>query len=115
MVDAFDDFFTDRPATHVNGSKQIDQISVSRFLANYIDFAFILDPSHGAGDHSYIGIDLNLSSLTSRTNLCDLDPGHVQNRNLVSTDVKASQAHLAILLKMNDAQNIQFCFQELWQ
>jgi hypothetical protein len=30
MVDAFTDFFDEHPATHVNGSKQIDLISVSR-------------------------------------------------------------------------------------
>jgi exonuclease III len=30
MVDAFTDFFDEQPATHINGSKQIDLISVSR-------------------------------------------------------------------------------------
>jgi exonuclease III len=29
MVDAFTDFFDEQPATHINGSKQIDLISVS--------------------------------------------------------------------------------------
>jgi hypothetical protein len=37
MVDAFTDFFDKHPATHTNGSKQIDLISVSRRLAPYIN------------------------------------------------------------------------------
>ena len=36
MVDAFDDFLDEQPATHINGSKQIDLISVSRGLVPYI-------------------------------------------------------------------------------
>jgi hypothetical protein len=37
MVDAFSEFFEECPATHINGSKQIDLISVSRWLAPYIE------------------------------------------------------------------------------
>jgi hypothetical protein len=44
MVDAFTDFYDERPATHINGSKQIDLILVSCRLAPYIDRAFILSP-----------------------------------------------------------------------
>jgi hypothetical protein len=32
MVDAFTEFFKGRPPTHINGTKQIDLISVSRTL-----------------------------------------------------------------------------------
>ena len=59
MIDAFDDFLDEQPATHINGSKQIDLISVSHSLEPYIDDAFIIDPKTGEGDHSYIGIDLD--------------------------------------------------------
>jgi hypothetical protein len=42
MVDAFTEFFDECPPTHINGSKQIDLISVSQRLAPYINRAFIL-------------------------------------------------------------------------
>jgi hypothetical protein len=114
MIDAFDDFFTDRPNTHVNGSKQIDLISVSCGLAPYIDNAFILDPKTGEGDHSYIGIDLNLGLLTSRTDIIDLHPGHRQNRVLVSTDVKATTLYLTFVWKKNDTHNVTTRLQRLY-
>ena len=59
MVDAFDNFLDEQPATHINGLKQIDLISVSRGLVPYINNAFILDPKTGKEDHSYLGIDLD--------------------------------------------------------
>ena len=65
MVDAFDDFLDEHLAAHVNGSKQIDLISISHSLVPYIDEAFILDPKTGEGDHSYLGIDLDFEQLIS--------------------------------------------------
>ena len=106
MIDAFDDFFDERPVTHINGSKQIDLIPVSRGLAPFIDDAFILDPKYGEGDHSYIGIDLDFGLLTSHDNLSDIDPGHRQNRILVSTDVKALQSYLERVKKKNDSHSV---------
>ena len=47
VVDAFDDFLDECPATHINGSKQIDLISVSQGLVPCINKAFILDPKTG--------------------------------------------------------------------
>ena len=67
MVDAFDDFLDEHLATHMNGSKQIDLISISQGLVSYINEAFILDPKTGAGSHSYIGIDLDFRQQTSLT------------------------------------------------
>jgi hypothetical protein len=84
MVNAFSEFFEERPATHINGSNQIDLISVSRRLAPYIERAFILSPDNSEGDHSSIGIDFNFGSLTDNPNLSGVDPGHVENRTLVS-------------------------------
>jgi hypothetical protein len=65
MVNAFSDFMDARPTTHSSGSKQIDLISVSRQLAQYVNKAYILAPSDSEGDHSTIGIDFDLASLTS--------------------------------------------------
>jgi hypothetical protein len=45
MIDAFIDFFPERPPTHQWGALQIDLISVSASLLEFIEFAFILDPS----------------------------------------------------------------------
>ena len=94
MIDAFDDFFDECPVTHINGSKQIDLISVSHGLAPFINNAFILNPKYGKGDHLYIGIDLDFGLLTSHDDLSDIDPGHHQNWILVSTNVKALQSYL---------------------
>jgi hypothetical protein len=63
MTDAFTEFFDKHPPTHINGSKQIDLISVSQRLVPYIDRAFILSPKESEGDHSTIGIDLTLELL----------------------------------------------------
>ena len=76
MVDAFDDFLDEHPATHMNGSKQIDLISISQGLVPYIDEAFILDPKTGEGNHSYLGIDLDFGQLISRMDITDINPGH---------------------------------------
>jgi hypothetical protein len=105
MVDAFTDFFDERPATHINGSKQIDLISVSRRLAPYIDRAFILSPAESEADHSSIGIDFDFGALTSHGDLSGVDPGHAENRNLISTDVKASTAFIDLVKKKNTEHN----------
>jgi hypothetical protein len=81
MVDAFTDFFDERPATHINGSKQIDLILVSRQLALYINQAIILSPVESEGDHSTIGIDFDFGALTLQGDLSGVDPGHAENRN----------------------------------
>jgi hypothetical protein len=80
-------------------------ISVSQWLAPYIDRAFILSPKDSEGDHSIIGIDFDFGALTLYGNLSEIDPGHAENRNLVSTDVKASTAFLKIIKKENSAHN----------
>jgi hypothetical protein len=115
MVDAFTEFFEDQPATHVNGTKQIDLISVSRRLAPYVDRAFILAPANSEGDHSTIGIDFNFGGLTDNANLSEIDPGHAENRLLVSTDVKASQKYLDKVKKKNGNQNIATRMQRLYE
>jgi hypothetical protein len=66
MVDSFTDFFTKRPATHSQGSMQIDLISMSTSLPQYVDHAFILDPAISESNHSCIGIDFNLGILLKR-------------------------------------------------
>jgi hypothetical protein len=105
MVDTFPDFYDERPATHINRSKQIDLISVSHRLAPYINRAFILSAVESEGDHSTIGIDFDFGALTSHGDLSGVDPGHAENRNLVSTDVKASTAFIDLVKKKNSAHN----------
>jgi hypothetical protein len=51
MVNAFSNFMDARPAMDSSGSEQIDLISVSCWLAQYIDKAYILAPSDSKGDH----------------------------------------------------------------
>jgi hypothetical protein len=99
MTDAFTEFFDERPPTHINGLKQIDFISVSRRLVPYIDRAFILSLKESKGDHSTIGINFSFGALSLHGYLSEIDPGHAENRNLVSTDVKASTAFLKIVKK----------------
>ena len=115
MIDAFDDFFDECPATHINGSKQINLISFSHGLAPFINDAFILDPKDGKGDHLYIGIDLDFGLLTSHDDLSNIDPGHCQNRILVSTNVKALQSHLEQVKQKNDSHNIMTHLCHLFQ
>jgi hypothetical protein len=71
------------------GSPTIDLISVSASLLEFIELAFLLDPSASESDHSCIGIDLNLGNLLKRHSLQDINPTHHQNCILGSTDVKA--------------------------
>jgi hypothetical protein len=99
MTDAFTEFFDEHPHTHINGLKQIDLISVSQRLVPYIDRAFILSPKESEGDHSTIGINFDFGTLTLHGDLSEIDPGHAENHNLVSTDVKASTAFLKIVKK----------------
>jgi hypothetical protein len=88
MVNPFTEFFAERPATHSQGSMQIDLISMSTSLLQYVDHAFILDPAISESNHSCIGIDFNLGNLLKRRSLRDIDPSHHQNRKLISTDVR---------------------------
>jgi hypothetical protein len=85
--------------------KQIDLISVSQLLAPYIDRAFILSPVESKGDHSTIGNDFEFGALTSHGDLSGVDPGHAENCNLVSTDVKASTAFIDLVKKKNFTHN----------
>jgi hypothetical protein len=87
MIDAFIDFFPEWPPTHQRGAQQIDLISVSASLLEFIGFAFILDLSASESDHSCIGIDLNLGNLQKHCSLRDINPTHHQNCILGSTDV----------------------------
>jgi hypothetical protein len=91
---------------HSSGSEQIGLISISRRLAPYVAKAYIIAPSDSEGDHATIGIDFNFGSLTSNVDLTDIDPCHMQNRNLVLTDVKASTHFLKLVQKKNDAHNV---------
>jgi hypothetical protein len=115
MVDAFSKFFEERPATHINGSKQIDLISVSQRLAPYIERAFILSPNNSEGEHSTIGIDFNFGSLTNNANLSGVDPGHVENQTLISTDVKALTSYLDKVKKKNVSHNVTAQMQRLYE
>jgi hypothetical protein len=115
MVNAFSEFLEERAATQINGSKQIDLISVSRRLAPYIERAIILSPDNSEGDHSTIGIDFNFGSLTNNANLSGVDPGHVENRTLVSTDVKASTSYLDKVKKKNVSHNVTARMQRLYE
>jgi hypothetical protein len=106
MVDAFTEFFDECPPMHINGLKQIDLISVSWWLALYIDWAFILSPIDSKGNHSTIGINFEFGALTLHGDLSEINPGHVENWNLVSTDVKATTAFLKIIKKKNSAHSV---------
>jgi hypothetical protein len=46
MVDAFLKFFPTHPATHSQGSLQIDLISISMTLLEFVNIALILDPTN---------------------------------------------------------------------
>jgi hypothetical protein len=58
------------------------------------------------GNHSTIGIDFDLGALTLHCDLSEIDPGHAENQNLVSTDVKATTAFLKIIKMKNLAHNV---------
>jgi hypothetical protein len=90
-------------------------ISVSQRLAPYIEQAFILSPDNSEGDHSTIGIDFNFGSLTNNANLSGVDPGHVENQTLVSTDVKASMSYLDKVKKKNVSHNVTARMQRLYE
>jgi hypothetical protein len=115
MVDAFTEFFDERPPTHINGSKQIDLISVSQRLTPYIDRAFIISPMDSEGDHSTIGINFDLGALTLHGELSKIDPGHAENRNLVSTDVNATTAFLKSIKMKNSAHNVTTQMHKLFE
>jgi len=107
LVDVFDDFLpNDRPPTYQRGRKQLDHLLCSVDLIPYWQNAFIMDPSKGPGDHSIFGGDLNLGALLNSNDLRSLDPTNEQSRNLVSTDVKASNKFLEDLETYHDDHNI---------
>jgi hypothetical protein len=114
MVDPFTNFFTECPATHIQGSMQIDLISMSTSLLQYVDHAFILDPAISESDHSCIGIDFNLGNLLKHRSLCDIDPSHHQNRKLISTDVKVRLKYLLELNRKQTGHNIQTRMRDLY-
>jgi hypothetical protein len=107
MVDPFTAFFAKRPATHSRGSMQINLISMSTSLLQYVDHAFILDPAISESDHFFIGIDFNLGNLLKRRSLRDIDPSHHQNRKLISTNVKGRLKYLLELNKKQTGHNTQ--------
>jgi hypothetical protein len=115
MVDAFTEFFDEHPPTHINGLNQIDLISVSQKLALYINRAFILSLMDSKGNHSTICIDFDLGALTLHGDLCEIDPGHAENQNLVSTDVKATTAFLKIIKMKNSAHNVTTQMHKLFE
>jgi hypothetical protein len=115
MVDAFSDLFDEQPATHFRGSDQIDLISISCHLAPYIQKAYILPPSDSEGDHSTIGIDFDFGALTLNADLSDIDPGHMENQVLVSSDVKASTQYLVLVKKKNSSHNVTHLINVLYE
>jgi hypothetical protein len=114
QVDFFSDFFTTRPATHCNGSKQIDLLTGSVHLLTFFQNAFIVDPNESEGDHSIFGGDLNLGALIQRDSLREIDPTHQQARILASTDVKATKKFLADLQKKQDGHNVSNRMRQLF-
>jgi hypothetical protein len=115
MVDAFTEFFDECPPMHINGSKQIDLISVSQWLAPYINHDFILSLMDSKGDHSTIGIDFDLGALTLHGDLSEIDTGNTENQNLVSTDVKVTTAFLKIIKMKNSAHNVTTQMHKLFE
>jgi hypothetical protein len=81
MVDPFTDFLAECPATHSRGSMQIDLISMSTSLLQYVDHDYILDPAISESDHSCIGIDFNLGNLLKCQSLHDIDPSTTKTKN----------------------------------
>jgi hypothetical protein len=69
MVDAFLEFFLTHPATHSQGSLQIDLILISLTLLKFVDKAFIFDPTNSQSDHSCIGIDIKQPCKTTEAKL----------------------------------------------
>jgi hypothetical protein len=76
MVEAFLKFFLTHPATHSQGSLQIDLILISMALLEFVNNAFILNPTNSRSDHSSIGIDFNLAKLLQCSSLLEIDPSH---------------------------------------
>jgi hypothetical protein len=69
MIDAFLEFFLTHPATHSQGSLQIDLILISLTLLKFVDNAFILDPTNSQSNHSCIGIDFKQPCKTTEAKL----------------------------------------------
>jgi hypothetical protein len=58
------------------------------------------------GNNSTIGTDFDFGALTLHGDLSQIDPGHIENWNLVSMDIKAMTAFLKIIKKKNSAHSI---------
>jgi hypothetical protein len=115
MVDAFSDLFDEWPATHFRGSDQINLISISCCLAPYVQKAYILPPSDSEGDHSTIGIDFDFGALALNADLSDIDPGHMENQELVSSDIKASTQYLVLVKEKNSSHNVTHWINVLYE
>jgi hypothetical protein len=107
MVDTFLEFFLTHPATHSQGTLQIDLISISLTLLKFVKYTFLLDPTNSQSDYSCISIDFNLAKLLKQSSLLEVDPSHHQSQNLVLTDVKGQTKYLKDLKKHQLAHNIQ--------
>ena len=63
LVDLFDNFYYTRPPTYTHSENTMDMILGSIDVMQWTTNAYILDPQHGPGDHSVIGLDLNFGGL----------------------------------------------------
>jgi hypothetical protein len=103
------------PRMSTDPNKQIDLISVSCRLVPYINKAYILSPTQSKGDHSTISIDFHFGCLISNADLSEVDPGHVENLNLVSRDIKVTTAFLKHNKQKNAAHNATTQMQKLFE
>jgi hypothetical protein len=106
--------FFQHPATHSQGSLQIDLISISMTLLEFVNIALILNPTNSWSNHSSIGIDFNLAKLLQCSSLSEIDQSHHQSQNLVSTDIKSQTKYLKELRKHPLAHNIQNWIRDLY-
>ena len=87
----------------------LGSINVMQWTAN----AYILDPQHGPGDHSVIGLDLNFIGLIGQEDLREINQTAFQSRLLTSTDLKATKAYLNQVGNVLEAHNIYIRFHTL--
>ena len=69
LVDLFDDFYYTRPPTYTCSENTMDMILGSIDVLQWTTNVYILDPQHGPGDHSVIGLDLNYGGLIGQEDL----------------------------------------------
>ena len=99
LIDLFDDFYHTRPPTYSCSKNTMDMILGSINVPQWTVNAYILDPRHGPGDHSIIGLDLNYGGLIGQEDLREIDQTAFQSRILMSTDQKATTIYLEQVLK----------------